>query len=164
MSKSLVVYFSVYGTAKNLAKEIAVQTHSDILEIEPEIAYDGNRAHYDTLAELAKSEHDNSVRPMIKNTIKIGDYDNIFVGYPIWYYTFPMIMYTFFEEYEFNGKTIIPFNTHMGSGEGGTYKIIKKLLPNATVLPGLPIKMKTAEKGASREIEKWLRILNLLQD
>ena len=94
MSKSLVVYFSVYGTAKNMAEIIAKQTGADLVEIEPLVPYDSNRDHYNQLAKLAKQEHDSNARPAIKNEIPVQDYDTIFVGYPMWWYTFPMILYT----------------------------------------------------------------------
>ena len=159
MSKNLVLYFSVYGTAKNVAAEIGRLVNADVVEIEPEIPYDSNRDHYNALARLAKKEHDDNMRPAIKNKINIADYDNIFIGYPMWWYTFPMIIYTLFDEYDFSGKTIIPFNTHMGSSDGGTYKTIQQLEPKAKILQGLPIEMSDAEVGATsgkKAIENWL--------
>ena len=68
-----------------------------------------------------------------------------------------MIIYTFFDKYDFSGKTIIPFNTHMGSGDGGTYDTIRKLEPKAKVLTGLPVEMRDAEKGPAKAVEKWLK-------
>ena len=157
MAKKLVLYFSVYGTAKAVAEEIARQTGADLMEIEPVVPYDSDRNHYNALAKLAKKEHDEDQRPAIKNTIPVGEYDTIYLGYPMWWYTFPMIIYALFDQYDFSGKTIIPFNTHMGSGDGGTYATIRKLVPNATVLIGLPVEMKQAERGDARRIEKWLK-------
>lgn len=156
MAKELVVYFSVYGTARKVAEEIAKQTGADIAEIEPAVPYDSNRDHYNALARLAKKEHDEDQRPTIKNEINIESYERIYIGYPMWWYTFPMIIYTFFDKYDFSGKTIIPFNTHMGSGDGGTYKTIRELEPNATVLEGLPVEMKAAEKGCEATVGRWL--------
>lgn len=156
MDKNLVVYFSVYGTAKKIAEEIAKQTLADLVEIEPAISYDNNRDHYDALARLAKKECDHNIRPAIKNKINVQDYDRIFIGYPIWWYTFPMIVYTFFDQYDFGGKTIIPFNTHMGSGDGGTYQTIRELASDAKVLPGLPIEMSEAEQNISATVKQWL--------
>ena len=138
MAKELVVYFSVYGTAKIVAEEIAKQTGADITEI--------------ALARLAKKEHDEDQRPAIKNEIDIEGYDRIYIGYPMWWYTFPMIIYTFFDKYDFSGKTIIPFNTHMGSGDGGTYDTIRKLEPKAKVLTGLPVEMRDAENGPAKAV------------
>ena len=160
MAKNLVLYFSVYGTAKKTAEEIARQTGADLAEIEPVIPYDSNRDHYNQLAAYAKKEHDEDMRPEIKNDINISGYDNIFIGYPMWWYTFPMIIYTLFDKLDFSGKTIIPFNTHMGSKDGGTYKTIRELEPNAKVLDGMPIEMSDAEKGNPERIAKWLKKLN----
>ena len=72
---------------------------------------------------------------------------------------FPMILYTFFDKYDFSGKTIIPFNSHMGSGDGGTYDTIRKLEPGARVLTGLPVEMRDAENGPAKAVEQWLRSL-----
>lgn len=161
MKKALVLYFSVYGTAEKTAKEIAKQTGADIQEIVPVEPYDSNRDHYNALARRAKKEHDDDVRPAIRNPINIDEYDTIFIGYPMWWYTFPMIIYTLFDQLDFSGKTIVPFNTHMGSGDGGTYKTIRELEPEARVLEGLPIEMSDAEKGDAEAIHNWLERLPL---
>ena len=108
---------------------------------------------------LAKKEHDEDQRPAIKNEINVDSYDTIYIGYPMWWYTFPMIVYTFFDKYDFSGKTIIPFNTHMGSGNGGTYDTIRKLEPKAKVLTGLPVEMRDAENGPAKAVEKRLTSL-----
>lgn len=157
--KNLVLYFSVYGTAELVAREIAKQTGADIMEIEPVVPYDSDRGHYNSLARYAKKEHDEDMRPEIKNIIPIENYDNIFIGYPMWWYTFPMIIYTLFDKYDFSGKTIIPFNTHMGSNDGGTYRTIAQLEPKAKVLKGLPVEMSNAEQGCFDKVEKWLKSL-----
>lgn len=160
--KSLVVYFSVYGTTKSFAEEIARQTGSGIAEIVPEVPYDGDREHYNVLADFAKKEHDKNVRPKIKNPIDISAYDTIFVGYPMWWYTMPMILYTFFESESWSGKKVVPFNMHMGSGDGGTYKTIKELSKGAQVLKGLPLSMQKVEGGNySAEVKRWLESLAL---
>ncbi len=161
MSKNLVLYFSVYGTAKTVAEEIAKQTGADLVEIQPALPYDSNRENYNALAAYAKREHDEDMRPEIKNDINIKGHDNIFIGYPMWWYTFPMIIYTLFDKYDFSGKTIIPFNTHMGSSDGGTYRTIAELEPNARVLRGLPVEMSEAERGSEKAVAKWLKALNI---
>ena len=159
--KNLVLYFSVYETTKAVATEIAKQTGADLVEIEPVKPYDGDRSHYTALARYAKREHDEDMRPAIKNKIDISGYDNIFIGYPMWWYTFPMIIYTLFDELDFSGKTIIPFNTHMGSSDGGTYRTIAEFQPNATILKGLPVEMSDAERGCADKVKKWLKIINI---
>ena len=126
MAKTLILYFSVYDSTRRLAEEIARQTGGDLLEIEPVIPYDKNRDHYDALASYAKKEHDEDQRPAIKNAIDLSDYDTVFIGYPMWWYTFPMIIYTLFDTVNFSGKTVVPFNTHMGSRDGGTYKTVRE--------------------------------------
>ena len=157
MAKELVLYFSVYGTSKIVAEEIAKQTGADIAEIEPLVPYDSDRNHYNALARLAKKEHDENQRPAIKNRLDIASYDRVYLGYPMWWYTFPMIIYTLFDQYDFSGKTIIPFNTHMGSRDGGTYQTIRELAPKAKVLAGLPVEMHDAENGPAKAVEKWLK-------
>ena len=159
MAKELVLYFSVYDTAKIVAEEIAKQTGADIREIVPEVAYDGNRDHYNALLRVAQKEHDTDARPEIKENLPVADYDRIYIGYPMWCYTFPMIIYTLFDQYDFSGKTIIPFNTHMGSRDGGTYQTIGELAPRAKVLTGLPVEMSDAENGPASAVEKWLKSL-----
>ena len=156
MAKELVLYFSVYGTAKIVAEEIAKQTGAELREIVPEVPYDGNRDHYSALLRVDQKEHDTDARPVIKEKLPVADYDRIYIGYPMWCYTFPMIIYTLFEQYDFSGKTIIPFNTHMGSRDGGTYKTIRELAPKSKVLTGLPVEMSDAENGPARAVEKWL--------
>lgn len=156
MAKELVLYFSVYGTAKIVAEEISKQTGADIREIIPEVPYDGNRDHYNALLRVAQKEHDTNARPVIKEQLPIADYDRIYIGYPMWCYTFPMIIYTLFDQYDFSGKTIIPFNTHMGSRDGGTYQTIRELVPKAEVLTGLPVEMSDAENGPADAVAKWL--------
>ena len=161
MSKNLVLYFSVYGTTQRVAEEIASQTGADLIEIEPVETYDSNRDNYNTLAALTKKEHDEDRRPIIENQFDISIYDTIFIGYPMWWYTFPMIIYTLFDQLDFSGKTIVPFNTHMGSESGGTYRTIRKLVPRATVLEGLPLSMKQAEEGCPDKISRWLKKIHM---
>jgi flavodoxin len=159
--KNLVLYFSTYGTAKKTAEEIAKQADADLVEIEPVQPYDSNRDHYDALAAFTKQERGEDRRPAIKNKLDLEGYENIFIGYPIWWYTLPMILYTLFDEYDFTGKTIIPFNTHMGSGDGGTYRTIQQLEPGAKVLKGLPLEMQDAERGNPKAVSRWLAKLGL---
>jgi flavodoxin len=161
MSHNLVLYFSVYGTTRRVAEQIARQIGADTMAIEPVAPYDPDRSHYDALARLTKAEHDENVLPAIAGSIDISGYDTVFVGYPMWRYTMPMILYTFFEEIDFAGKTIAPFNTHMGSGDGGTYRTIAQLEPGATVLPGLPVEMGAAEGDCSSTVSAWLERIGI---
>ncbi len=154
----LVVYFSETGNTQKLAQEIYEQVGGDIRRIEPVKPYPTGQELFD----YTKEERDNNERPEFKDlNINLDDYDYIFVGYPMWWYTLPMMMYTFFDIYDFSGKTIIPFNTHEGSFDGGTYETIKEFEPNATVLDGLPIRGGDMSKDQTDTVKEWLKGLGL---
>ena len=156
-SKVLVVYFSQSGNTQKLAKLISDRVGGDFVRIETVQTYP---TEYNELADFAKNERDNNIKPELKNLgINIDDYDTIFIGYPIWWYQMPMPMYTFFDTYSFDGKTIVPFNTHEGSGDGGTYDDIKKLEPNSKVLEGLPIRGGDMTSDQSSKVDNWLKEL-----
>ncbi|SEI94058.1 Flavodoxin [Kandleria vitulina] len=160
-SKVLVVYFSQSGNTQKLAKLISDRVGGDFVRIETVQTYP---TEYNELADFAKKERDNNIKPKLKDLgINIDDYDTIFIGYPIWWYQMPMPMYTFFDTYDFDGKTIVPFNTHEGSGDGGTYDDIKKLEPNLTVLEGLPIRGGDMTKDQSNKVDNWLKELGFIR-
>lgn len=152
--RTLVVYFSETGNTQKLAKEISDQVGGDFKRIEPVVPYPSGSELFD----YTEAERDNDERPELKDLdINIEDYDTIFVGYPIWWYTLPMPLYTFFDEYDFSGKTIIPFNTHNGSGNGGTYSSIQQFEPDATVLDGIAISQNDIDQDLTGEVEEWLK-------
>ena len=116
-------------------------------ELIPIIPSEEYPLEYEALADYAKKERDDGGRPAFENlSIDPAGYDVVFIGYPIWWYEMPMIMDTLFDTYDFSGVTIVPFNTHAGSGDGGTYSDIKELEPNATVLEGLAVPGEDAGK------------------
>ena len=167
--KILVVYFSKTGENYNvgsvkvgntamMASYIKDYLGVDSSEIVPVKSYPDN---YKEATEVATKEKNENARPSIKNEINIDKYDTIFIGYPIWWGDMPMIVYTFLESYDFNGKTIIPFNTHEGSGESGTYNIIKNKLKEANVnTNGLALQGKVARSDNGRkQTIKWLEEL-----
>lgn len=90
----------------------------------------------------------------------MDEYDVIFVGYPVWAYTMPMALYSFFERFTFPGKTIVPFSTHMGSGLADGPEQIARLCPQARVLEGIAIRRNRAAKS-QEAVEPWLRQLGL---
>ena len=143
-----------------IANIIQTQVGGDLVPIIPSVDYP---LEYDELADYAKQERDDGGRPEFSTPgVDPTSYDIIFIGYPIWWYEMPMIMDTFFDTYDFTGVTIIPFNTHEGSRDGGTYGDISELEPNATVLDGLAIRGEDAgEDSARTSIEEWLSGLNL---
>lgn len=164
--KILIAYFSRAGDNYNvgvvekgntelMAENIVEMTGGDLFKIEPTQDYP---VSYDEATEIAQEEQRNDARPQIQGNIEdFGEYDTIFIGYPIWYGDMPQIMYTFLESYDFSGKTVIPFNTHEGSGNSGTYNTIKSKLESANVLDGLAIRGSEAREDSSKTtIEEWL--------
>lgn len=159
-SKILITYFSVFPAkdkfTERLAKQIAEKTGGDLVEIECATQYPKLPEEYPQIEKIAYEEQRADARPAIRNAIPVADYDTIFVGYPIWCYTLPQVMFTFFDKYDFTGKTIVPFNTHEGSEDGGTWRTIQKLEPNATVLPGLAVRDSEVAKLPAEKLEQWL--------
>ena len=153
--KTLIVYFSWSNNTEKMANYIHDKIGGDIERIEPVEAYPED---YNETADKAKAERDNGDRPKFKELqFNPENYDTIFIGYPIWWYELPMIMRTFFDTYDLSGKTIIPFNTHESSGDGGTYDQIKTEEPNAKVLEGLPIRGGDIENTDSKDkVTEWL--------
>ncbi len=132
----------------------------DLIPIIPSVDYP---LEYEALADYAKKERDDGGRPAFEDLgVDPAGYDAVFVGYPVWWYEMPMIMDTFFDTYDFAGVTIIPFNTHAGSRDGGTYSDIRELEPNAIVLDGLAVAGQDAGKDSAKEaVLSWLQGLNL---
>ena len=118
---------------------------------------------YGPLTELAKKEQQNGELPAFKGEVEnIDQYQTIFIGGPVWWGTYPQVMFTFFKKYDLNGKTLIPFTTHEGSGLGNCVEDVKAAFPNATVKEGLAIRGKDAQEGkATKDVEKWLNGLGL---
>lgn len=157
-SKSLVVYFSWSGNTENVAKSIQSQTDSDIFEIVPATPYSDD---YDAVVDLAQAEQSEDARPAIADSIEnIADYDVIYVGYPNWWGDMPMILYTFFDSYDFSGKTVAPFCTSGGSGLSDTVNAIKELEPNAAVTEGLHIGS-SASSNPDDAVSEWLSEIGL---
>lgn len=155
--KVLVVYFSETGNTQKLAKLISDEVGGDFRRIETVKPYPTGQELFD----YTKNERDNDARPELKDLeVNIDDYDVVFVGYPIWWYTLPMPIYTFFDKYDFDNKIIVPFNTHEGSGDGGTYSTIKNWEKNAKVLDGLAIRGGDMESNQTTRIRNWLKGLD----
>ena len=157
-SKSLVVYFSWSGNTENVAKSIQSKTDSDIFEIVPATPYSDD---YDTVVDLAQAEQSEDARPAIADSIEnIADYDVIYVGYPNWWGDMPMILYTFFDSYDFSGKTVAPFCTSGGSGLSNTVNKMKELEPEATVTDGLHIGSGSSS-NPDNAVSEWLSEIGL---
>jgi flavodoxin len=171
-SKSLIAYFSrkgnnyVGGSIVNLpignteviAKKIQELTGSDMFRIKTVKSYPDD---YTEATSVARKELSENARPELTGTVDDMDsYDVIYLGYPNWWGTMPMAVFTFLESYDFSGKTIIPYCTHEGSGIGGSERDIKKLSPNAKVLSGLAIKGGSVG-GADKGLANWLKKLGM---
>lgn len=158
-SKKLVVYFSradenynvgsvEVGNTEILAHEIAMGVGADEFKIVPATKYP---ISYMETVELATKEKESEARPeYIGEVSDFSQYDTIFLGYPIWWGDMPMIVYSFLEKHNFEGKIVAPFCTHEGSGEAGTFRKLDELLPNSRVVDGF----ETTGSRARTEIGK----------
>ena len=131
---------------------------ADTFKIEEVNSYPSS---YEECKTRATEELNSNARPEFKNanSLNIDNYDTIFIGYPIWWGDVPMIINTFLEKYDFSGKTIIPFNTHEGSGNAGTFSSIKNKMSTSKVnTNGLAIRGTEARKESSRDtVDNWLK-------
>ncbi|MBQ7715788.1 MAG: flavodoxin [Clostridia bacterium] len=135
-----------------LANMIHDQVGGDLSKI---MAVEKYPIGYNETADQAKTNADGDKRPAITVDVNPADYDVIFIGYPIWWYTLPMEMYTFFDNYDLSGKTVIPFNTHAGSRDGGTYRTIKDMEPGAMVLDGFNVNGGSVGNSAD-QVKNWI--------
>jgi flavodoxin len=171
--KGLIAYFSrkgnniVAGSIVNLpignteviAKKIQKLTGSDMFRIETVKPYPED---YTETTDVAREEQRRNSRPELAGRVDDMDsYDVIYVGYPNWYGTMPMAVFTFLESYDFSGKTIVPYCTHEGSGMGSSERDIEKLCPDARVLPGLAIRGGSVDR-ADKDLSNWLKNLDLM--
>ncbi len=165
---SVILYFSrsgnnyVNGTIKNLSvgnTEVAANmlqklTGADIFKIEPAVPYSTD---YSECIEEAKCDLQNGVRPDLKQYPESLDkYDTIYLGYPNYWGTMPVAVFTLLEKYDFSGKTIKPFCTHEGSGMGKSEADIKKTCAGAEVEKGLAIRGANVA-NAENDIKNWIQ-------
>lgn len=156
MSKKLVAYFSASGTTKKTAELVAEVAGADLYEITPKVPY--TRADLDWMNKKSRSSvemSDKKIRPeMVENDAKIEEYDEILIGFPIWWYVAPTIINTFLEAYDFSGKKITLFATSGGSGFGNTVSELQPSAPDAQIQEG-----KVLNRLNKQEIEKWVKKL-----
>ncbi len=137
MSKKLVAYFSASGVTAEKAKELAAATGSDIYEIKPETPYSAADIKWTNPLARCNKEWIKKTKPALADTnANVADYDTIFLTFPIWYYTAPLIIKSFLSAYDFSGKKIVLFATSGGSDFGKTAKNLQTEVPNATVIEG----------------------------
>lgn len=158
--KSLIVYFSHSGNTNKIAQFIQETLNCDSFEVKPAKPYPTD---YDTLVNLAREEKNNHFRPELAGTIpNTGNYQTIFVGYPSWWGTMPMPLFTFFEQINCSGKTIVPFTTHEGSRFGQSLRDLQTLCPDAVLLDGFETRG-SRSANAKQDVQTWLKTINIAQ-
>ena len=154
MGKKLVAYFSASGTTRKIAEMIAQAAEADLYEITPKQPY--SKADLNWMDKKSRSSvemSDKKFRPEITDTdAQIGGYDEVILGFPIWWYVAPTIINTFLEAHDFTGKTIRLFATSGGSGFGNTVKELEPSAPGATFIEG-----KVLNQAGKSEIENWIK-------
>ena len=155
----VVVDGEVLGNNQYIAQLIQQETGGDLFRIETVQEYPGS---HDPLLEFAYNERAENARPELATQIEnLDGYDVVFLGYPNWNADLPMPLYTFLEEYDFSGKTIVPFTSHGGSGFSRTIQTIQQLQPGATVVEdGLSIS-RNSVPDAQSDVTAWVAGLNL---
>lgn len=155
----VVVDEEILGNTQYIAQLIHQSVGGDLFEISTKQEYPGS---HDPLLEFAFEEKEKNARPELAAHIdNFDEYDTIFIGYPNWNADLPMPLYTFFEEYDFSGKTVIPFVTHGGSGLSRTIDTIAELEPEATMIKdGLSISRNNVAE-AQNDVTNWIQSLNL---
>lgn len=169
-SKTLIVYYSRTGNTKAIAELIQEKVGGDLVQIETK---EKRPTDYRKEVEQNAQEQEREILPELKTTIPdFAKYERIFIGTPTWNMALPQAVVSFLDSYNFNGKTIIPFNTHGGYGAGSTFSQISANTKGANVLEGytvkggeetngrmLVIKDKNRKK-VSKEIDNWLETIN----
>ena len=171
--KCLVAYFSFSGDTYNVG--IVKEGNTKLLANHISSILKANQFHIigdnkypqriTDIANQSRKEKEEKIRPKLISKIEnFEQYDTIFLGYPIWFGDYPMVVYTFLENYDFTNKNVIPFCTHEGSKSAGTFEKLKKLLPRANVnINGLDMfGSKAREPGAKQIVEKWIKQLNII--
>ena len=151
--KVLVAYFSASGVTEGVAKQLAEVTGGDLHKIQPEQPYtDADLDWRDKQSRSSVEMQDKNSRPAITNKLaNMQDYDVVYVGFPIWWYTCPTIINTFMEAYDFKGKTVIPFATSGGSSIKKACEDLKAAYPDVNWKEG-----KLLNRASKKELESWV--------
>lgn len=159
-NKVLIAYFSRSGNTEAVANLIKENMDADIFKIQTVKSYPED---YTETTNVAQQEQNDNARPELSNHVdNMDEYDVVFVGYPIWWGTMPMALFTFLEEYNFDDKIVVPFCTHGGSGLSRSENDIKELLGEAEVLSGLAISgSNIASSETKTSVDSWIAGLNI---
>ena len=149
MGKKLIAYFSATGTTAKAAKALAEASGADVFRIEPVNFYtDADLNWTDRNSRCIAEIKDKAFRPRITSRVEnMADYDEIYLGFPIWGYREPRIIDTFLEQYDFDGKTIILFGTSGADGFGKTLSYVEEILKNANPSAQSTVKTSTVLVG-----------------
>ena len=131
MKKTLVAYFSATGTTKRAAEKLAKEKNADRFEIVPAQPYTAADLDWrDKESRSTLEMKDKSSRPAVSSKLEnLDDYDTVWIGFPVWWYTAPTIINTFIDSYDFSGKVLCVFATSGGSGVEGSAADLKKAYP-----------------------------------
>lgn len=155
---TLIAYFSWSGNREQLAQMIQAETGGELFEIAPATPYTED---YNTLLDVAQQEQADNARPELASQVENWDsYSTVFVGYPDWWSDAPMLIYSFLESYDWEGKTLIPFCTSGGSGFGRSLDNLPASAPGATILEGFHVNGSSVD-GAAENVAAWLDGLGL---
>lgn len=148
------------GTTETVARMIQKETGGDLFRIQTKKKYPAN---FDRLVDKNHQEMDDGYLPKLKKKVKnMKQYDVIFLGYPIWATDAPQAIESFLREHNLKGKTVIPFCTHGGSGQSGTFKKIQKLCSGADTLPGFAVSDENVKTKATRKrLKSWLKKIDV---
>ena len=151
----LIAYFSWGGNTRGIAHQIARQTGADLFEIECVTPYSTD---YNTVLEQAQHDQNIQARPELASHVEnMEQYDVILLGYPNWWASIPMPIASFLEEYDFTGKTIVPFCSHGGGRFGQSLTVIAKLVPDTTLGEGLSVHYSGGSELA-QDVTDWLEL------
>ena len=152
-SSVLIAYFSWSGNTEQVAQIIQQETGGDLFEIAPAAAYTDD---YNELLDIAQQEQSDNARPELAGQVENWEqYDTVFVGYPNWWSDAPMAVYTFVESYDWDGKTLVPFNTSASGGFGRSLSGLEKSASGAVILEGISFTERTLGDAQS-EVTAWL--------
>ena len=157
MGKKLVAYFSASGTTRKIAEMIAQVAEAGLYEIMPKQPYTKDDLNWmDKKSRSSVEMSDKKFRPEISDIdVQVDKYDEIILGFPIWWYVAPTIINTFLESYDFSGKKIVLFATSGGSGFGNTVSELKPSAPDAEIVEG-----KVFNKAVKQEIAEWVKSIS----
>jgi len=149
--KILTAYYSYSGNTRKIAQEIHKKVGGVTVEIEVVTAYP---ASYDDVVAQAKKEIAEDYEPPIKTNVQnISEYDVIFIGSPVWWYTIAPPVVAFLSEHDLSGKTVVPFVTHGGGGQANSFRNVAKFTPNSKVLEGIEF---YGSSCTDKETSDWL--------